>query len=407
MASLFKRGDAWSIQFDDADGRRRTIGLGRLQAAAARTVVAHVEHLAGASASRSAPPPETSRWLASIGDVLHDKLADVGLTARRASATLKTFAEAYVESRKDWSDAARVQFNLGVANAVTFFGADRRLNTVTAADADAFRATLAARLAPATVRKRMRFVKHLFRQAVRGRALAENPFADQKTANVTDRERLRFVDGDTSMRVADELRGDDRLVFVLARFAGLRTPSETYALRWADVDFAGESLRVFASKTKRSRTIPLLPVVRDALLTAFGSATDGAEFVFEHRRPLPVLRRAVERAIVRAGVTAWPKTFQQLRASFATDCVRVLPANAAALILGHSAHVAAQHYWTADATDVASAANALRNITESSGKALPAHASKSSEVLNGAALCGTSRNSSMGGKGLEPLTFSV
>lgn len=173
------------------------------------------------------------------------------------------------------------------------------------------------------------------------------------------------------------------------------------------MDFAGERLRVFATKTKRSRTVPLLPVVRDALLAAFGSATDGAEFVFEHRRPLPVLRRAVERAIVRAGVTAWPKTFQQLRASFATDCVRVLPANAAALTLGHSAHVAAQHYWTADATDVASAANALRNITESSRTAFPAAPSKSPQVVNRTALCGTSRNSSMGVTGLEPVTSSV
>ena len=66
--------------------------------------------------------------------------------------------------------------------------------------------------------------------------------------------------------------------------------------------------------------------------------------------------------MVRAGVAQWPRLFQNLRASFATDCVRELPANTAAMILGHSQQVAAGHYWTADASD-------LRQAVERLGKA--------------------------------------
>lgn len=407
MASLFKRDESWVVQFDDADGNRRTVSLGRIAAASARSACGHIEHLAAAAFAGAAIPRDTAVWLAGIGDKLRDKLAAVRLTEPRKSATLQSFADSYVASRKDWSDAARTQFMLGVTDAVRFFGPTRSLASVTQADADAFRAELASRLAPATARKRMRFTKHLFQRAVRARILSENPFQDQKTANVVNRERLQFIDADTAMKVADELTGNARLVFLLARFAGLRTPSETYALKWADVSFDHETLRVFASKTGRTRMIPMLPAVRAALLAAFSDAPDGAEFVFQNRQPLPVIQRNVERAIVRAGVTRWPKLFQQLRASFATDCVRALPANAAAAILGHSAKVAAESYWTTDATDIASAAKALRNRTESAGIDATENPANRLQTVHTSELTGMLWKCSVGDTGFEPVTSCV
>ncbi len=410
MATLYQRGEAWKLQYTDADGERRTVTLGAVPKRAAESATGFIDKLIDAKLVGGTPAREVSVWLAGLGDVLHERLARVGLCEPRHAVALKSFAEAYVATRGDWSDAARVQFQLGVANAVAFFGADRKLASITPADADAFRAHLAGRLKPATVRKRVRFVKHLLRQAVRSRALAENPFADQKTANVTDRERLQYVPAADALAVADELTGEVRLVFLLARFAGLRTPTETYALTWAGVDFERGTLRVFASKTGRSRTVPIMAELRADLLAAFTNAPDGAERVIGHARKLPVIRRAVESAIVRAGVKPWPKTFQQLRASFATDCVRKLPANAAAAVLGHSRAVAAEHYWTADETDFAALQNALQQAPESGGAGGNAESPKcrnTREILHDVALDGTSRNATMGVTGLEPVASSV
>jgi integrase len=257
-------------------------------------------------------------------------------------------------------------------------------------DADDERRTIGlGRLAPATARKRMRLVKHLLRVAVRAGRITENPLADQKTYGGGNRERMRYIDAATAVAVADELRGETKRIFLLARFAGLRVPSEVHALRWSQVDFGREVVRVFAPKTKTTRTVPLLPVVRDELLEAYTAAPDGAEFVIQHQSPSPVIRRYVEAAIDRAGVAVWPKIMQQLRASFATDCVRTLPANAAAAILGHSAQVAAEHYWMSDETDLQRAAHALRNLLKPAGTEAPDAFSESAQVVNCAELSGT------------------
>jgi hypothetical protein len=252
--------------------------------------------------------------------------------AKREPATLKAFVDGYRDTRADWSEGMRLQFNLAARDAEQFFGADRRLGTITRADADAFRASLAARLSVETV-------------------------------------------------------------------------------------------RVFSRKTESSRTVPLIPVLRDELLKAFDRAAEGAEGVLQRRQPLPPIRRAVESAIERAGLTAWPRLFQQLRASFATDCVRTLPANVAAAILGHSAKVAAEHYWMTEAHDLEQAGLALRQALPggalqnpvqcpaASGRAEshepepepePAQARRNDDLRENAAPCETHETASMGAAGFEP-----
>ena len=279
---------------------------------------------------------------------------------------------------------------------------------VTLADVDALRADLTARLKLATVRKRLRILKHLFRQACRAELIDRNPLADTKTTSGANRERMRYVSVEDALAVADELTGEPRLIFLLARFAGMRVPSEPDSLRWEHVDFDNETLRVYAPKTDTTRTVPMLPVVRDELLRAFGELPDGAVGVLQQQRKLPVIRRAIERAAARANVPIWPKVLQQLRASFATDCVRVLPANTAAAVLGHSAQVAAEHYWMCDATDIQRAAYALQHTVElactkvnSSGtkRGKPA---KFTQKRGGALTCASGSSLPMGQTGFIP-----
>ena len=49
--------------------------------------------------------------------------------------------------------------------------------------------------------------------------------------------------------------------------------------------------------------------------------------------------------ILRAGVTPWPKLWQNLRSSAATDLARSVPSHIAASICGHTEEVAKEHYW--------------------------------------------------------------
>jgi hypothetical protein len=55
--------------------------------------------------------------------------------------------------------------------------------------------------------------------------------------------------------------------------------------------------------------------------------------------------------ITSAGVKPWPKLFQNLRASRATELAAEFPAHVAADWLGHSTMVAQKHYWRTQDSD--------------------------------------------------------
>ena len=56
--------------------------------------------------------------------------------------------------------------------------------------------------------------------------------------------------------------------------------------------------------------------------------------------------------IRRAGVMQWPKLWQNLRASGATDFAKNLPSHVAAAICGHTEQIAKEHYWTVSVGDL-------------------------------------------------------
>lgn len=102
MASISKepRGRR-TIQFVAGDGRRRSVRLGKVTQRMAEAVKIRVELLSAAIQSGHATDDETSRWLATIDERLHSKLAAVGLIAGRQSTTLAAFLNSYVKSRGD------------------------------------------------------------------------------------------------------------------------------------------------------------------------------------------------------------------------------------------------------------------------------------------------------------------
>lgn len=64
------------------------------------------------------------------------------------------------------------------------------------------------------------------------------------------------------------------------------------------------------------------------------------------------LRTHFESIIRRAQHQQWPKLWQNLRASAATDMAKKFPAHVAAKFCGHSSEVAQEHYWTTTEADL-------------------------------------------------------
>ncbi len=89
-----------------------------------------------------------------------------------------------------------------------------------------------------------------------------------------------------------------------------------------------------------------------------------SEFVFPGLNGNTNLRSTLEKIIKRAGVKLWPKLWQNLRASGATDLARTLPSHVAAEICGHTEQVAREHYWTVTGSDFDQALASMPKIFE-------------------------------------------
>ena len=92
--------------------------------------------------------------------------------------------------------------------------------------------------------------------------------------------------------------------------------------------------------------MPLFPELGPILREAFDSAEKGAEYVVCKTRDSNAnFRTTMSKIIKRAGLKPWPKLFQDLRATRATELADQFPTHVATAWLGHSERVAQKSYW--------------------------------------------------------------
>lgn len=351
------------VQFVDGDGRRKSVYLGKRTIRAAETIKIRVQHLLSAKFSGDGWDSDTSRWVASLEDELAAKLAAVGLIPTRARSTVSDFTAVYVAGRTDTKPRTNAKLTHAANTLCEFLGANRKLQDVTPGDADDFRRWLGTKMGEQTTRRILGRAKQFFRAAVRKRLITESPFADMKGVTVqANKARDAFITRETALKVEEACPNVEwRLLFALARWGGLRVPSEVQALTWGDIDWERDRFRVSSIKTEHheghaERWVPIFPELRPHLEQAFHQAAEGAEFVIErHRDGNANLRTHMHRIIKRAGFTPWPKTFQNLRATRETELVRAHPIHVVCAWLGNSPRVAAAHYLQVTDSDFASA----------------------------------------------------
>ena len=341
------------IQHVAADGKRRTIRLGACDLRTAEGVRIHVERLATSIASGQPVPMETARWLSTIGAALHQRLARAGLCATRDDAPdamrLAATIDAYIVGRADVTEGTRAVMRQFHKHAVRLLGADRPMRSITVGDANAFRHRMLADYSPAYVCKMVKLGRQVFRDAVDHRRIDANPFAAVKAGHQRNRDRLFYVRPDVARTLIDATPDVElKLTIALARFGGLRVPSELQGLRWGDVAWDAGRMTIRSPKTiihgRSSRVVPIFPELRPLLLAAFDAAEPGTEHVVPSLRRRDNLRTKLLRLATSAGVTMWAKPFQNMRASCATDLCSRFPGHVAAEWLGHTDAIAEMHY---------------------------------------------------------------
>lgn len=355
MASIsIEKNGRRTIQFVGGDRKRRSIRLGKISAKLANEIKIRVEALNAASLTGHPIDGDTARWVSKIDSAFAEKLSAAGLISERAAntATLGSWLDSYISSRTDVKPRTIINLEQVRRHLLEFFGANRLLRDITPGDGDDFRRWMLERLGDNTVRRHCGRAKQFFRAAVRKRIITENPFADMAGCTVrANQSRQYFLSREDAAKVLAACPDTEwQVVFSLARFGGLRCPSEILELQWSDVDFANERLRIPSPKTERfegrdSRTIPLFAELREPLEALWELAEPGTVFVINRYRSTNAnLRTQLKRIIKRAGLKAWPKLFQNLRATRETELAENLPIHVVCSWLGNTALVAAKHY---------------------------------------------------------------
>jgi integrase len=350
MASITRQPNGRkTVQFVGADGKRRSIRLGKASVRDAEKFKVRIESLVTAAITGHAMDSDTARWIAELDQTMLDRLNRVGLiqACERRSLTVAEWIEEYINSRTDL--AGRTVNNLQQAQGyiVEFFGKTKLLRDVSPGDGDELRRwMLTTRLGVNTVRRHMGRGKQFMRAAYRKRLIEADPFADIKGCSVqADESRLFFVTREMADKVIDACPDVEwRLLFALVRFGGLRCPSECLTLNWDCVDWDANRLKVKSPKTGL-RTIPLFPEIRIHLEAAFDQAAEGAQFVISRYRDTNAnLRTQFNRIVERAGVTPWKKPFQNCRSTRETELAERFPIHVVTSWLGNSPRVAMKHY---------------------------------------------------------------
>jgi len=348
------------IFFTGPNRKRKILYLGAVPMKTARTVKAHVENLAAALLGGHAPAPETSEWVGSRDDVLYGKLAAVGLVPAREpkpetrpeGITLAAFIDQYITARMIQKPNTLRNYHATKRALVDFFGKDRMLADITPGDCDDWRAAQVGRgLAPATIGRTVKRARQFFRAAVRKKIIPENPMQDVKAAPQDNKSREYFVTvEETAKIIAACPDAEWRLIVALARYGGLRTPSETFALTLDCIDWERGRVRILSPKTechagREARYIPLFRELRPHLEAVFDAAEPGTTHVINrHRLGSANLRTQLVRIMDRAGVKPWPRLFQNMRASRETELSRKHPLHVVTAWIGNSAPIAARHY---------------------------------------------------------------
>lgn len=398
MASVIARprGAHW-VQFT-WDRKRRTVRLGKVRRAVAEKYAELLELLLEHARAGVDPPVEVKLWLQRMPDGPHRTLATAGLVTPRPSGdqsgdrpcdhSLGELVDAFLgrlesEVRRGETKPATLRNARRTAeNLREFWGAERPLAEITPAEAERFRGWLAEKghhkaggLAPTTVSRRCRRVREIFQLAVDDRWLAENPLRRMRRWKETNRERDVYVPADWvrgAMRETMDL--EDRLLLALARWGGLRVPSEVRPLRLVDFDVAREVVLVRSPKTEHhegheSRWVPLWPEIRAAFDALFDASPDGATHALPRLRQISsaAITKRASSLVVRSGVEPWPKFWVNLRASCERDLLETYPIDKVAKWMGHSPKTALLHYGRVDQHRDASSATASPPPAEAAG----------------------------------------
>lgn len=356
------------LHVNDQGGRRRTLrlrSLGITTQKKAQEVANCVGALISARNLAEEPSADLLQAIKGYCPRIQKFLRVAGLIPQEMNErTLHQCLDEFLEAKREQCKQSSMDvLGRGVTDAKGFFPASRLLHSVTAMDVQQFSSWMKSKpgkqspkRAQCTVGKSCGVLSQMFNFAMRHGWVRRNVVVDsgvKRTAGANVN-RLHHVSRDDARKLLAACESEEeRLMVGFARFAAFRMPSEISQLRWSNFGNDFNTVEVFAPKTSKWRTVPVMPELRELLLQT-GVPSDLSEFVFPRLRMYPSLSTLMRRVIRRSGISEYPRALHNLRSSCITDWVRQHDSIAeVAEWSGHSVPVMTRHYIVRESKDSA------------------------------------------------------
>lgn len=287
---------------------------------------------------------------------LRKKLIDNKLiegTADEKIPTISQLIEQYKKTRTGIKEKSKTVENRFFSYLIEYFGGDKRIDLITPVEAGGIRNYLMmerkaghGKLKVSSANRAVKAIKPIFNFAVDCNYLTKSPFAKVKGGDTTSTERQYYVTVSEIQSAINACGQDVELagVLALARYAGLRIPSEIQDLRFSDFDPIG-IFRVPISGKTGTRRVPLFDEVKPYLEAIKAASQPEQEFVFEKYRTCKNIGTLIKKKMQKAGLKTWEKFFVNLRSSCITDKERLgLPKSQMDSVFGNSEAIRLKHY---------------------------------------------------------------
>lgn len=385
MASLHRKSNGWQVRYGKrkkGKDSRKTITLGDMSRRDAEAAARHIETLHQCQLLEAMPGGLAKAWLDKLPPRIRNRLADKGLCDHRydSEVTVRRICEDFLQWKRSLGrveNSIRI-YKQAVRMLEAYFGPDCDATTIRPADIDDLvqygRKTVAA---ATTLSRRLQNVKSIFKRAARQKLIPLLDFYqlfDSLPKQVRTSKARRFLVPAEVVQQAIQCaaNNEQKLIFALARWGGMRIPSEILGLRWEHVDWEREKMLVKAPKQIHNavelheRWMPIWPEIRPHLKALEQEWTErmyrvapdvppdmSAAVITRHRsRHTAAYRKLFLLACYRAGITKsrdeqpWPKVFTNMRSTRVTELRAMYPScpDAVNYWMNHSEDISQTHY---------------------------------------------------------------
>ena len=322
MGSVFLRGDSWVGEYKDR-GKIKRVSFGK------KGVV--TKTMAKEMLKKKEQKVKLGQY-----DMIDAKIP-----------TLNEFSKGYIEHQRDVKRVRSFDRTRVAVNHFSRFFGDKKLTEITPEDIDIYKQRrLEEGVKLGTIKRELHVIRHLFNQAKRWKKFfGENPVSQSGMPEVHD-QKERVLTLEEESRLLDVIPERFKDLIRIALNTGMRL-GEILGLKWEwiNLDDGVIYLPQTHTKSKRTRKIPINPLVRRLLLeNKLKSGGDG--FVFSrgsYYSLLGKLRRAFKEACKKADIQEL--RFHDLRHTVGTRLGEEgIPIQTISKLLGHTSTRMTERY---------------------------------------------------------------